>query len=457
MNLNYSFFSSKRLFHLLATSALAIVFATSAVAQAIPNGGFENWTTTTWMNPQFYTTSNGNNHGGGSGNIVNAVRVTNAWHGTYAIQLTSVKVGPDTMAGYVVDGNPNGSQVQGGIPYSQIPTGITLHYTYTIKIPDTALIVVWFKLHDTVIATEVMPIFDTTSTYLQFTGIFGAIPKTPDTIVFAAISSNNVFNNGSGRPGSVFTVDSVNFTGVTSQPTMLNGDFENWSPADTAFSLNQWELGGANASRTTDAALGTYALELMTVGPNANNNQNETGYADDGMTIQTSSHNDSTIGGYPYAVQNDSLLFDYKYMPHAVSDSAQINLTFKKNSSIIYYAGWFIGASATYKHMSIPFNVPSMPDSVIVQMQSSDIYVFDTAEGNYTVPDSCVGAIFKIDNLAFGSEPLSVKKITDANGIRVYPNPSTGRFTVTMENNSKGLNLVEVYNMLGEKVTSIDR
>src|SRR6185312_14541077 len=150
-------------------------------------------------------------------------------------------------------------------------------------------------------------------------------------------------------------------------------------------------------------------------------------------------------------------VFDYKYTNTAITDSAQINITFKKSSSIVNGRNWKLGPAAAYTHMSLPFTLGSAPDSVLVQLESSSISVFDTAQGFYVTPDSCIGADFKIDHLHFGSYPLGVKQITEPKGVTVYPNPSNGRFTVELNGKSNGIAMVEVYNVLGEKVYGLEK
>ena len=68
-----------------------------------------------------------------------------------------------------------------------------------------------------------------------------ALTETPDSVMFAVASSWEVVTgegNG-GMVGSTLTVDSISFTGVTSQPTLFNGDFESWKSV-TVDALQDW-------------------------------------------------------------------------------------------------------------------------------------------------------------------------------------------------------------------------
>jgi hypothetical protein len=418
-----------------------VLFATgSLVAQSIPNRSFENWTANTWLDPLYYMSVNDQS----GGLLVAANRVSPGYHGSYAVQLNSYIVGTDTGAGYIIDGNPNGGSVSGGIPYAQKPTGIRVYYKYSKTQKDTALIIVFFKKGGAVKAQYLCQIINPATSFTLFTETFSpALTITPDTVVFGAVTSSNVFTNGSGRAGSVLTIDSVTFTGVTSQPTMLNGDFENWT-SDTTLSLNGWEMTQyPGAQRTTDASAGKYALELVTMN---NGGGNQPGFADDGMQIQTSSTTDTTIGAHPFANQIDTLVLSYKYIPADTADRANVYLQFSKSSTYLGEYGTQLSAASSYTTIEMPFNVGSAPDSVLTFLQSS----------NYTIsgiPNSYLGAVFKVDNMYFKSQiSVGIAPINDVGNIKVYPNPVTSQFNIDMSNFSGKLQSVVIYDMSGKEV-----
>jgi hypothetical protein len=395
--------------------AVTLFTAGNLIAQSIPNGGFEAWNLDKWYDPTGYQTSNDKNNGGGHSVMppANTLKTTDAYHGKYAAKMTCIKSGIDTIAGYLIDGNPNGNPpnftVQGGIPYNQMAKGIRVYYKYTVQKRDSALMLVFFKLKDSVIGSYFFKIGDTTSTYKLFTGTFTpALTLTPDTIAFGCATSYLVINNGRGMPGSILTVDSVTLTGVTSQPTALDGDFENWQ-TDSASSPVGWELSDPPYGlRTTDAKSGTYAIELTTQGKSQHNNQNNGGNADDGITIQISKQRDSTIGGYPYSKAGyDTLEFDYKYIPADTADRGNISVNLKKNSAMVGGSGGSIPASATYKHMKMPMYNFTTPDTALIFISSSRS-VYDSVLKTWTIPDSYVGADLKIDNLQFTSQAVPV-------------------------------------------------
>ncbi|HTA82820.1 MAG TPA: T9SS type A sorting domain-containing protein [Bacteroidia bacterium] len=400
---------------------LTLMIGAKVFAQSIPNGGFENWNSTTWMDPMYYMTSNEQSNNGYSNTLPdNAVRITKAFHGNYAIQLTCVKIGGDTIAGYVIDGNPNGSVVQGGIPYAQMAKGISLHYKYTIKSKDTALILAFFKLKGAVVGQYFFPVSDTTSQYKLFTGTFSpALSVTPDTVVFGAATSTKVVGSGKGIPGSVLTIDSVNFTGVASQPADLNGDFENWV-ADTSWTPVGWYSLYVGVNESTDAFAGKYSCELTTT--NSNNNGVQAGNVSTGYYVcpQNCSGSCNCVeeGGYAYTLQTDTLFFEYKYAPTA-GDTAAVALSFLKNGNTSGTGMNYLSTGGNWMQGKIGYTNGISADTLIVTAVSS------SHNANGQLPAKYVGSVFKIDNMYLKSQPLSVANLTQAGaGIKVYPNPA---------------------------------
>src|SRR6185312_6188247 len=219
--------------------ATALFAAANLFAQSsIPNPSFENWTAQPFMNPTGYQSSN-NNQGGNGPATIGVFRVTSPYHANYAAQMKNVKAGIDTNAAYIANGDP-GKGV-GGSPISGTPTGARVYYTYKYAKRDTAILIFQFKKGGSVFASFQYQITDSTSTYTLFPQMFSpALSQTPDTILFAACSSIRVTEASNGGPGwdptAVFTIDSLTLTGIASQPSGLNGDFENWT-ADTNVTL----------------------------------------------------------------------------------------------------------------------------------------------------------------------------------------------------------------------------
>jgi len=385
--------TSRKTIYLMKKHLFIFIIALSALrvfAQSVPNGGFESWIVNSYENPLHYQTSNYENKNNTTYGV-NAVKTTDAYAGSYAIKLTTAGSGTNTMFGFFANGNPGGQgNASGGIPYSQKPTGIRFHYKCNIIGNDSALFLVMFKKAGSVVATYIYKFSASKTSYTLFNPSFSpSLTVVPDTVIVASASSN-AFTN-SGNPGNMMQVDSIAFTGVNSQPALLNGSFENWVPFSD-YKLNGWDLSG-DFQRTTDFYSGGYALELQTAGPSFGDNQIRVGRAMTGTPT-----NSTTLGGTPFTNQIDTMVFYYKYLPADPVDSARVSVSFKKNGNFI--GGWMklLKIAASYTQVSVPFNVGQVPDTMIIFIESS----------KWPVQASYIGSDLKIDNLYLKSQKLPI-------------------------------------------------
>lgn len=425
--------------------ALISVSATAFTQNSIPNGNFENWNAFTYDVLTNYPAISGPEAFFKCGaTSPNTVKSTDAYHGTYSLQMTTIAGMQDTCFGYVVNTNPDNSfpNWPGGMAYNQKPTGMRGYYKSAIASPDTGRVLLIFKSGGSNIGMYIFPFYGTQSTYTLFNfPLVPALPSTPDTVIIAAASSD-FSNNNINVPGSMLKLDSLSFTGVSSQPALFNGSFENWT-SNTIYSPMSWIINGdvGTVQQTIDKAAGSYAAEIITY--QGDNNGNPIARA--GM-ISNGYWDNSCIcwkGGYPFTNQIDTLVFSYKYAPIS-NDSAEVMLTFKKNGSQVFGSPSIrLGASSTYQTVQVPFNIGQAIDTAIVQIQSS---LWQDTLLSY------VGSNLKIDEIHFKSQPLntSVPTLSVQNSVSIYPNPSSGEFT--MQSTLHNLQEVEVYNALGEKV-----
>jgi PKD repeat protein len=380
---------------------LAAIATTYAVAQTIPNGGFESWTTVAFKDPDFMGCSNDETHGGGY-SPYNAFKTTDAYHGSFAIKLTTMTNGVDTAGGYFAYGNPGDSIPTGGLPINQTPTGIRFYQKYNFIPGDTGLVLVVFKKAGAVIGQYVYKNAGVQSNYTLFQQTFSpALTQTPDTVVFAATSCNFMNNAKIFLPGSTVTIDSISFTGISPQPLDMNGDFELWHPV-TRDNLNGWN--GRGAIKTTDKYSGSLALELITVPPGFGSGQIEAGEVSN--TINRNCHNCSPSGGSPYTTQVDTLVFYYKYLPAnfpSYTDSAEVNMSFSKNGVWIDGRGARLApAISGFQKIEIPFNLTTIPDTVQISARSS----------KYPYQNSYVGSDLIIDQIYFKSQKVPVSSFS---------------------------------------------
>lgn len=400
--------------HLLLLS-LAFIAITAFGQNPIPNWNFEAWTSSTYDYPQNYPITS-NQDCIRYSIPFNVTKITDAYHGTYAVQLTTNtnESAKDTAFGYFINTNPDGnpSSWTGGMPYSQKPTGIRGYYKYNVATADSGTILVAFSKGGLNIGSYFFNIGGIKNDYTLFHFTFiPALSETPDSVIFAALSCKLVNGEPLGVPGSTLLIDSVSFTGVSSQPTLMNGDFESWQ-TQTSILPDSWYLDGGQevgVYQTTDAVEGQYAIELKTYLGNTNNHPAaRAGRISTGYYPNNCNDNCNELGGYPFSNQNDTLTFYYKYNPSG-SDSATVSLNFKKDGANIGWGGIKLLASSTFQYKEIPFNVGQTPDTVIIDIQSSS--------WNDTLL-SFIGSDLIVDAIHFKSQV-----ITKTNPVITWANP----------------------------------
>jgi hypothetical protein len=432
--------------------SLAFIALTAFGQNSVPNGNFETWNSVTYDYPQNYPYNSNYDilYRYQSSLPFNVVKTNVAYHGSSAIQLSTVVSGNDTAMAYFINANPNNgdpSTWSGGMPYDQKPTGITGFYKYNVATGDEAIIFAVFSKGGINIGTYVSSIGGLHSDYVPFNITFNpALTQTPDAVIFAATSSN-IMVKQNGVAGSVLILDNVSFTGVTSQPALMNGDFETWD-SQTIYRPATWFTQGESdgVNRTTDAKKGVYAIELKTYLGSNNSNMPvaRQGQIATGYYPKNCGGNCTELGGHKFTIQVDTLAFWYKYAP-ATDDSAQVYLQFKKGGFPVNGVHKMLPASAEYKYFELPFNLWQAPDTVIVNLQSA---------GWYDTLVSSVGSTLIVDEVHFKSQPIlyaSLPAFIPRDQFSVFPNPSAGKFRIR---NEAGIAQVIVYNMLGKQIFS---
>ena len=403
---------------------LALFALTSFSQSSIPNGNFENWVSTNIENPQYYPVNSNYDVFFYYQLPFNLTKSTDSYHGSYAVQLTTVANSTDTAAAYIVNGNPDGdpSNWTGGMAITEKPNGIRGYYKYNVDLTDSATIILAFSKNGVNIGTYMFTFGGIHTSYnlFEFT-LNPALPITPDSVIFAALSCKltNSQQGPTGPVGSTLLLDSVSFTGITTQPAQMNGDFELWE-TQTIEAPSIWNVEsyrGEGVAKTTDAAAGQYAVELTTFvenydgSPKARGARVSTGYYPydcNGNCIQQ--------GGYPFTNLVDTLAFYYKYIPSS-TDTASFRLNFKSNSVSFWNSDFYLLASSVYQYREFPIDLIQTPDSVIFDVQSS-------IWGDTLL--SFVGSRLIIDEIHFKSQPLGTNILANFmknNSVAFYPNP----------------------------------
>ena len=430
-----------------------IALKVNAQTPSIPNGNFESWTNINYEIPENYLWSS-NADAFRSGQPFNVLRSTDAYHGNFAVQMKTEISKGDTLPGIFVSVYPNNNNPalwHGGFPYNQQASGMRGFYKSSISSPDTGFVIAFFFKGGVMIGQYGYYFYGTHNTYTPFSFSFlPALPMAPDTIIFGA-GSSNFSNQNYMRNGSMLILDSISFTGVATQPSLLNGDFEFWKTT-TIDKPNYWFFngGGSNnlmggAYKTNDAKAGFQAIELITfIGERNNNPVAQAGRISTGWYPKNCEGGCEEQGGFPFTNQVDTLAFWYKFTPSGNTE-ADIQLNFKKNGHNIGNAGRNPISSLTYQYMEIPFNLEQVPDTVIIDLQSSQ-----WQDSSLSV----VGSSLKIDEIHFKSQRLTTGLLNYQiqNNTSIYPNPAIDNLTISnIENNGKQIELY-IFNTFGQQV-----
>ncbi|MBK7669007.1 MAG: T9SS type A sorting domain-containing protein [Sphingobacteriaceae bacterium] len=293
---------------------------------------------------------------------------------------------------YFAIGDPGKVPAQGGMPYSQKPSGIRFYYKSNIIGNDTAFVLASFKKAGTTLGTYFFKVSSSKSVYTLFTSSLSpALTTNPDSLVIAAASSN-AFGSGPANPGNFLQIDSISFTGVSSQPAGMNSSFENW------VTFQDEKLNGISTSgsvrRTTDMFNGSYAAELQTTLPSFG------GGGVRSAVLQTAQPTSSSTvrGGLPYSAMNDTISLYYKYLPADPLDYGRFFVWVKKAGVVIWQNSASLTLSASYKKVNIPLTHTLTPDTIGISIESS----------NYPYLNSYVGSDLKIDNMYLASQKLPI-------------------------------------------------
>lgn len=433
--------------HLLILS-FTFAFFSSIAQTAIPNGDFESWSTATYEYPEFFISNSNPEAFFNCNTPFNVIKSTDAYSGSYALQMTTNSGTSDTCFGYVVNTSTNtggpGSWV-GGIPMTENPTGIMGYYKYNQASADSAIIIIQARQGGTTIGTYFYFLSGLHTTYNAFNFTFSpALAVTPDSIIVAIASSDP---NYSGTPGSTLLIDDFSFTGVTAQPSQLNGGFESWLSVSLDMP-NSWSSNRDGVYKTTDKYAGNFAIELQTyLGENNGTPRAQSGYSSNGYYDNACN---CMRGGFPFSNQVDTLQFYYKYVPADPTDSAQVAVAFKNSGVNVGWASMYLHSSPSYQLAEIPFNLGSMPDTAIVMLQSSN---WNDTTINF------VGASLKVDDIQFKSQPIITgigNGLNLSNEVSVFPNPFNSNATILIGQNINTVGMeITLYDLSGRVVKKI--
>ncbi len=414
---------------------LSISIGFNTVAQ-ISNGGFENWSNSSWDVLDVVNQSQ-------------SKKSVDVHGGQAAVKLETAINGGDTTFGYFMYGN-FGNGPEGGIAYNEMPDSIVGYSKYDIQPGDTALLLVIVKSGGQMIGAGTYNITGTQNNYGRFAYKIDYMMMSAVDTVFMVATSSNVINNIGVQPGSWIIYDDISFTGVNTQ--IPNLDFEMWNTVNvdqpdnwSTYSVNLVQGGFPDyIEKTTDMHMGNHALKITT---QEINHDNKTDYA---VSVSNGIKNPAQgqgqpeyIGGTPFTNQTDTLTGYYKYIP-INSDSATVTVQLKNQGNNLAYVVKQLPAAGSFTYFEIPFSGNSAPDSILITLYSSS--------WPYTHSDS--GSVVIFDDLQFKSDiSVGITTLSNSN-ISVYPNPFQNQLTVNFNSLVAQQTAFEIYNMEGKLVHS---
>lgn len=426
----------KQLLLLLAVSIAAFSFGQIA----IPNGNLESWTTTSYDSPTNYPYTSIS----AQSPAITVEKSTDSYSGTYAVKLKTIITGKDTSSGYFINTPPNRgpNSWTGGMGISGMPKSIRGYYKYNIA--DSACVILAFSKAGVNIGTAIINFGGIKNSYTLFDLPIPALGQTPDSVAVAFVANKLINGQLKGVSGTELFLDSVSFTGLASQPALMNGSFESWTTT-TSYTLDNWYHDNQGFTRSTSSYQGNYAVELTSFKENRNG-KDQCRYASFANFKYggNCSPQCTTIDGLPYTNTVDTFAFYYKYFPANVGDSTEVTLNFKKAGVQFYGASYTIKAASSFTLAQLPFNIYQTPDTVLIEFRSSN---WRDSLMKY------VGAKLIIDDIHFKKKPgipTSLGQLQE--GIQITPNPCNGKFHIkgiTADNS-----IVELYNIQGVKVYS---
>ena len=435
----------------LSVLLLALIPISAFTQTVIPNGDFEQWTTLSFETPQYYPQTSNSECFFRYQLPANVTNSTDAYNGSHALSLATTASATDTVVAYFINTQPSGgpSSWHGGMAYNEKPTSFKGHYKYNVEGTDSATIIIAFSKEGVNIGTYFLRIGGLKEDWTLFDiALTPALSATPDSVVLGALSCK--FDGTSEKPigpvGSTLLLDSIAFGGVATQPAKMNGDFEDWDTKEFS-SADEWysqsDDNNSGIAKTADSNSGSYAIELSTYKGDSNGKTiARNGHISKGYYPNNCNGNCYQLGGIPFENKIDTLSFYYKYSPSS-TDTAAVNLTFKKGGNTIGGREFRLLGSENYQYTEVPFDLGQTPDSVIVEFTSS---LWNHQDLAY------VGSVLIVDDVNFKTLPIatSLQPAEEATSFAISPNPSSG--FITIAGLADGIKSLEVLDISGQAV-----
>ncbi len=392
------------------------------------NRGFEDWTQKTVTYPDTLSSAVEDYLKQGVSLDIDPVeQSTDAYEGVSSLKLSSLTTaGGDTVNGYAILGEWGDNGPGGGNPYTFQADSFSFYYKCDMQPNDTAWVIFTLKKAGNSIGGGFYPVVGTQNTWKEYTAVNLGSLLQPDTIFFAAVSTNALEDDSNAQPGSWIQLDRVGMKKTNGDfKQMANGGFESWN--DTIIeSPDDWYA--MNYLKSNDAYEGSHAIELYVT-------ERTDGDGDLDTNSGFFSNADYFSGeekGTPYVMQPQALSVWVDYEPSG-SDEGNVAISFYKSGSYIAGGSYAIDAATNgYTEVIIPTTFSMAPDSFTVTVYA----------GNNP------GTLLRVDDMDLTDNPTSSTEIT-ASKFSLYPNPANETITLS----SKGSEF-KVYDVLGSLVLS---
>ncbi len=411
-----------------------VLLSLNLIAQQLPNNSFENWTTESFDDLNYYF------DGSEEGNH-NVFKDSDSYEGNYAIKMLTVEDNDeDLIAGFFINFNPD--NFDGGIAYTSHVDSVKFHYKAHLIAQDSANFLAYFKKDGEIIGGKIIKLAadkntDDWTEYSFATDMEAGV--TPDTLLIGAASSN-VLGDVDLEEGSWFMLDDIEMISNTlPEPDKIpNNDFEDWNtieinhPEDFETSL-QWQLIPPSIVRIDNESTdGQYSIKLI----NVLENTDEESRVISGLV--TNGHiTDSWPfpGGMALSEVPNSVSYDVK-AKRAYNEAGGITFTFKKDGNEVYSNGKDYESDITdFIHEEIALDITEPVDTLVMQIWNGDIE----------------GSELQIDNIEL-HYPLGIQNNMEISELKAFPVPAVNTLKFEIKSLKNSPLRIEITGMNGKKI-----
>lgn len=394
---------------LLVVSAMVALLSANK-AQNVVNGNFESWKVTSvdklngWFSSNdFYT----------NGPIC-VSKTTDSRNG-FAIKLES-KVNEFGIVdvGYFTNSTGDPTNGDGGMPYSNIPDGISGFYKGNFATGDSAVLFVGFKKNGNLIGRYTFKIGASSNVFTPFTFPFD-LSDSPDSVLIE-VSASNVSGDNEPSAGTSIILDDIQFTGIGINQQLNNSNFDNWSNSNI-YGFKNWSATTSDVTRTTDSYSGEAAAYIPV-------SDFGDGLFFGGNLILGDIPEMGKRQGIAYNLTNDTLSFYYKF--NAVNDdTAAVLISLYKQGMPIGGDYIILEPTSEYQLKSIPFTSAFAPDTLSL--------IFAVAQGQ--INPASLGSALYLDDVKLNSAPFNAlfENVNNNNELfKIFPNPAKKEINVEL-------------------------